>query len=271
MSHITKRRSIRLLLLTLCLAGILNIQFGKAGEAPKGEEIVKQQFPILKTPGVPPLVSISDGSLSRAFPQHQFFAVIVRQYPVARNPPEPLGAQNLFIVKKDGKVQHLKDAKGLESFFRSTLGPVSEDKMAKEVVASWLRLVQEFKQDGLFKFSIPNDSLVAEKSQNGWVASGKLVVSEGGKGELRATLTFTQAGNLSKIEETSSIKAGIRPICQATKLLDPDMVVRQMAEKDILVMGQAAKAYLDEQRAKATPELQRAIDRIWQRILNEGW
>jgi hypothetical protein len=34
-------------------------------------------------------------------------------------------------------------------------------------------------------------------------------------------------------------------------------------------MGRAAKYYLDEQRAGATPELQRAIDRIWQRILAE--
>ena len=73
------------------------------------------------------------------------------------------------------------------------------------------------------------------------------------------------------MEESSTVKAGIRPICQATKLLDPDSIVRQMAEKDILVMGQAAKAYLDEQRAQASPELRQAIDHMWQRILQEGW
>jgi hypothetical protein len=44
-----------------------------------------------------------------------------------------------------------------------------------------------------------------------------------------------------------------------------------MAEKDILVMGSAAKGYLDEQRAKASPELRRAIDRVWRRILDEDW
>jgi hypothetical protein len=35
-------------------------------------------------------------------------------------------------------------------------------------------------------------------------------------------------------------------------------------------MGSAAKPYLDEQRAKATPELKAAIDRIWERIRKEG-
>ena len=35
-------------------------------------------------------------------------------------------------------------------------------------------------------------------------------------------------------------------------------------------MGHAAKPYLDQVRATARPKLQLAIDRIWQRILNEG-
>jgi hypothetical protein len=42
-----------------------------------------------------------------------------------------------------------------------------------------------------------------------------------------------------------------------------------MAEQDLLVMGKAAEAYLAEQRTEADPELQRAIDRIWERILAE--
>ena len=61
----------------------------------------------------------------------------------------------------------------------------------------------------------------------------------------------------------------MRPICQATKLLDPDPVVRRMAEDAILLMGKPAKEYLDGQRARATPALREAMDRIWQRILIE--
>jgi hypothetical protein len=36
-------------------------------------------------------------------------------------------------------------------------------------------------------------------------------------------------------------------------------------------MGKSAKGYLDEQRAKAKPELKAAIDRIWKRIVDERW
>ena len=43
-----------------------------------------------------------------------------------------------------------------------------------------------------------------------------------------------------------------------------------MAEQDILVMGHMVKPYLDEIRAKSRPKLRQAIDRIWQRIVDEG-
>ena len=43
-----------------------------------------------------------------------------------------------------------------------------------------------------------------------------------------------------------------------------------IVEDDLLIMGRAARPYLDEQRAKAPPALRRAIDRIWQRIVDEG-
>ena len=35
-------------------------------------------------------------------------------------------------------------------------------------------------------------------------------------------------------------------------------------------MGHMVKPYLDEIRAKSTPKLRQAIDRIWQRIVDEG-
>jgi hypothetical protein len=72
---------------------------------------------------------------------------------------------------------------------------------------------------------------------------------------------------LTSVSEDNQIRRGPRPICQATKLLDPDPVVRKMAEQDLLIMGRAARGYLDEQRARATPALRKAIDRIWERIL----
>ena len=85
--------------------------------------------------------------------------------------------------------------------------------------------------------------------------------------ERHATVTIDKDGKFAKAEEKVDLHPGPRPKCHATKLLDPDPVVRAIVEQDLLIMGKAAKPYLDEQRAKAAPELQAAIDRIWERIL----
>ena len=48
-----------------------------------------------------------------------------------------------------------------------------------------------------------------------------------------------------------------------------DPIVRRMAERDLVIMGRAAKSYLDEQRAGAGSELQLAIDQIWRLIVQD--
>ena len=100
------------------------------------------------------------------------------------------------------------------------------------------------------------------------VTAKAVVIPLGGnQGEIAASLAFDGGGKLVIVSESTNIKRGIRPICQATRLLDPDPAVRGMAEEAILVMGRAAREYLDEQRARASPELREAIDRLWRRIL----
>jgi|HubBroStandDraft_6_1064221.scaffolds.fasta_scaffold34679_2 hypothetical protein len=235
------------------------------------EDAIRGQFPVIRRDGVPPLVSLIERSLTRTFPEQRFFVLRFRQYPVARMPPKPLAANNLFAVNQNGRVRHLTDTKELENFVRAAMSRVTGVESAKEAVKAWLRLSEEFKQDGFFEFSIPEDTLTARALPEGWSASGRVVVTQGGKGEIVAELTFAADGKLVNVEEKNTVKPGVRPICQATKLLDPDPIVRQMAEKDILVMGRHAKEYLDEQKAKATPELRQAIDHIWKRIVREGW
>jgi hypothetical protein len=242
-----------------------------AEDTRKPEDRIKEQFPVLRNQSAAPLIPIVDETLSRVFSEQRFFVALFRQFPVARLAPEPLKTHNLFVVTKDGKVRHLTNTKGLEDFFRASLPLVRDEESAKDATEAWLRLSEEFKQDGFFKFSIPKNSLVVAKSNGGWKGSGKIIVTQGGKGEMDARLTFGTDGKLAKVEETNKIKPGVRPICQATKLLDSDSIVRRMAEQDILVMGRAAKEYLDEQRAKASPALKQAIDRLWQRIVQEDW
>jgi hypothetical protein len=104
------------------------------------------------------------------------------------------------------------------------------------------------------------------------LAKGRVAVAplHGDRGEIAARLTFERSGKLIDIVEKSTLRAGVRPICQATKLLDPDPIVRRMAEQDILVMGLEAKPYLDYIRPQLSPELQAAVDKLWQRILEES-
>lgn len=98
-------------------------------------------------------------------------------------------------------------------------------------------------------------------------ATARAVVMAGGNGELAVSMLFDQAGQLQKLAANVKLRPGPRPICQATKLLDADPIVRRMAEQDLLIMGSAARPYLEEQRTKAAPDLRRAIDRIWEMIV----
>jgi hypothetical protein len=210
-------------------------------------------------------------ALHKSFPGYEFFAVRFRIYPVARMIPKGLKASNVFAVSKDGKVDHLKDAKALEAFFHNHGMAAKSEKAAGNLVQGWLWLSQEFVQDGYYKFTIGKPDV---KTENGKVgsASGTAVVMAGGNGEMQAMLTFDQAGKVDMVAHTEKIRRGPRPICQATKLLDPDPIVRRMAEQDLLYLGLAARDYLMEQRAAAaSPELRRAIDRLWERIQKEGW
>jgi hypothetical protein len=73
--------------------------------------------------------------------------------------PGALATNNLFIVRSDGSVEHLADAGALEAFFRVALPRVTIDDEARDAAKAWLRLAQEFRQDGFLQFSIPDDSL----------------------------------------------------------------------------------------------------------------
>ncbi len=203
-----------------------------------------------------------------AFPDYTFVVVRYRVFPVARIMPKGMKPSNLFVADKEGKnLLYLNDQKALEKFFRSHEPTVKGEKQAKLVLAAWLALTPEFHQDGFYSFEILDKEFAADATK----ASGRVIAMKGGNGDIKADLTFDQAGKLAKVEEKVALRPGPRPICQATKLLDADPIVRRMAEQDLLIMGLAARDYLAEQRTKASPELRQAIDRIWLQIQQNGW
>ena len=214
---------------------------------------------------------VEKAPLEQVFENTFFYFVFFRRYPVAIAPPKSLAASSLYAVQHTAgsKPQPLTNIEQLEEFFKKNSRPVRNADDAKHVLSAWLELAQFFEQDGFYKFEVLDDSLKVATEDGGQKASGRVIVTGGGNGDIGAALTFDADGKLTKIVHTAKLKPGPRPRCQATKLLDPDMIVRGMAEDELLYMGSAAKDYLDEQRAKATPDLQAAIDRIWRRICEQ--
>jgi hypothetical protein len=239
-----------------------------AEDVAKAEKAVKEQLENYKA-AHGQVKQVKDEAVAKAFPSYTFFAVLYRQFPVGRVVPKPLKPANLFAVGRDFKPKLLNDVKELENFFRTTAVMAKEVQQAKAITHAWLTLSPELRQDGFYQFKVMDDSTKVAKDGSGMSASGKVVVMRGGNGAIDATLRFDSDGKLVKVDEKAKIRPGPRPICQATKLLDKDPLVRRMAEQDLLYLGRLARPYLDEQRAKATPELRRAIDRLWQRILEE--
>jgi hypothetical protein len=160
----------------------------------------------------------------------------------------------------------LTSSADLEKFFKDKLPPARTDAALKDAARAWLRLAWEFRQDGYYKFQLMDDSTKVANAPGGKVVSALAVVMSGGNGTLSVQLSFNETGALKTVTEKEAIRPGPRPRCQSTKLLDKDPIVRVMAEEALLSMGRAAREYLDEQRDKASPELKKAIDRIWQRI-----
>lgn len=236
--------------------------------AADAEETVKNYLKSIKGENAR-IAVIKNDTIAKVFPKHGFVAVVYPQFPIARLAPEPLNAGNVIAVPAEGKVMPLTDVKQLEKFFIDN-APRADAKIGDGVLHAWLRLSQELAQDGFYKFAEPKGGAGAASSDGKMQLSATVSVDPAGgnKGDIAATIHFDK-GTVVKIEHKVNLSPGPRPRCQATKLLDADPIVRQMAEDSIRVMGRACKYYLDEQRAKAAPELQRAMDRIWQRILDE--
>src|SRR5262249_7904643 len=209
----------------------------------------------------PQVIWVDNESVSKAFPKYSFFAVRFRLYPVAIAPPQGMKSANMFAVSDKGELEFIDDAKGLEKFF------VAHGKMDKDgaPVYAWLKLSEELVQDGYYKFDSPSGFGTLRN-----MATSTAHVSAGGNGQIRATLFF-EGDKITKVEQTVKLRPGPRPKCQATKLLDADPIVRYMAESELLYLGLAARPYLLDQRAKANPALQQAIDRLIRKIEAEGW
>jgi hypothetical protein len=264
--------------LTLLAALALSATAARADEpkSPTEEEVKAAQDRVteflkgIKGAETGRVTALTADGIGTTFPDHVLFAVMFPQFPVARVAPEPLKSANVVAIpkNKDGKPVAATDLKELEKFFKENARAVKMKDEIEDAMKAWLRAAAELHQDGFYKFTVMFRS-ATKKGDMIFVTGSAPVDPQGGnKGEVKATLTFKD-GKLFSANAKADLTPGVRPICQATKLLDPDPIVRGMAEQSIRVMGSAAKPYLDEQRAKASAELRMAIDRVWQKLEKE--
>jgi len=251
----------------MALVGVLWPTWQPSARAQDSEGLVVAYLEDIGATGYT-ITAVTADYLDNSFPDTDFFEVRFRQYPVGVTTPEGLSASNLFLVQNETVFPQVNPA-DLEDFFFGELAPVQDEGQAEDAGLAWLRLSEAFSQDGFYTFADPQVTVTT--SDEGIQVTGSVTVTAGGRGSISVEMDFDSDGVLISVSETRDVHQGVRPICQATKLLDADPLVRRMAEQDILVMGKSAKAYLDEQRAKAKPELKAAIDHIWKRIVDEGW
>ncbi|MBO0697935.1 MAG: hypothetical protein J2P46_06055 [Zavarzinella sp.] len=162
--------------------------------------------------GRPVVVTVvHNDDVNRLFPDTRFFAVRVRDYPIA--PPKALKANNLYAVPPAGDVVRLPDEAALRDYLRLHASRVQNSSQAKSAVKAWLTLIQEVLQDGRQEFSLREGSLASEWSDGTRTASATSAVSKGGKGEVKATLAFDPDGRLKKADTASDVRPeGVRPV-----------------------------------------------------------
>jgi hypothetical protein len=156
------------------------------------------------------ITAINDDYVARSFPDMAWFGVYFPQYPLSIEPPEGLASSNLFFVL-DNQVYYLKGSGDLDGLFMDLLLPVQDEDGALDAGRSWLRLSQEFSQDGYFTFDAPKVELIPAPTI-GLMVRGYVAVSGGGEGAIDMAMTFDADGQVIDIQEVRSIMPGIRPL-----------------------------------------------------------
>ena len=223
------------------------------------------KYPVARSATLSPM---DTKDLKELFPKAAFFSLRFRQYPVAIAPPKPLASNNVFVVLGK-KVTHLSNSSALGKYFQENVKATDKEAQASSAALAFLRLDQELHQDGFYRFEKPKVKVSTAKG--GFIARGEVAVEQkrGDRGSLTVQLSFLP-GKLEKVTPGGKLSPGIRPRCQATRLLHPDPVIREIMRRDLIVLGSTARDYLSEQWEKAEPKLRKEIEAVWQQILREG-
>ena len=208
-------RALRGILLMTTSVVIASTSAGQTAAAKGQREREALDRWLARFPGSPTgqMTALDEGYVVRAIPSRKFYVLRFRLYPVAPPIPEGLSSNNLLVLQSDGSVEQILDLDALETLFRSASAPVISRRAAEDSVKAWIRLTEEFHQDGFFHFADP-DVLEFKSGRDGIRVSGRALVlpDAGDLGEIRVRLEFDRVGRFLKASESARVVPGHRPI-----------------------------------------------------------
>jgi hypothetical protein len=140
--------------------------------------------------------AVNDEGVRKTFTDDRFYSVHAKKTPRPDMVPKALRTLKLVRVRPDDSVEQIKDIEALKSLLCSKFSHVRDEAQVRAAVLTSLRLAEEFYQDGTMKFTMPQDAVSVSHEGDRIVATGKAVVSEGGKGEVQVSLNFGPTGTL---------------------------------------------------------------------------
>jgi hypothetical protein len=140
--------------------------------------------------------AVDHEGVRKAFPDLRFYSVHLKPMPRPDMLPEALRTVKLVHVRPDGSVEQVKDVEALKELVAAKLSGVQDEAQARAALLTCLRLAEEYYQDGSVTFAVPNDAVSVSRKGDQIVATGKAVATDGGKGEVRASLSFGPSGIL---------------------------------------------------------------------------
>jgi hypothetical protein len=206
---------------------------------------------------------LQDAALEKTFHDHRFYLLRFRQWPVARENPPPLQANNLFAVSDTLKVTLITNGDELLKFFQE-----HGAKPSKQTAIAWALLHKELLDDGMFHLKLRQDSVKSVGTKLGERFSVTVAPDARGdnRGECVFVLQFDEVGKPLAQTVENNLKEGMRPRCQSMRLIHPDDAVRRLAERELLSMGRDALPYLRERLEIVHPSLAEKILYLIQRI-----
>lgn len=179
----------------------------------QAREIVGRKIPAALEAKSGRFAIVQSDDLEKLLPRCTVYSLRFQQFPVAREVPEPFKINNLFVVKADGSVRNVTEAKDLQDFIQDN-AKVDTAAKARVAVKAWLRLAEDLENDGSFRFTIPDESITVGEVRGQLKVTGKAVVANvggGRRGQITATLTFEQ-GQLLGVEQESNLRQKTGPL-----------------------------------------------------------